>query len=71
MFKEITYYLIFGKPLIMYLGITTLTLFLSAAVVGGLILKGKNISIKWHTGIVKIAIAFALVHAFLGVTQYF
>jgi DMSO/TMAO reductase YedYZ heme-binding membrane subunit len=71
MFQEISYYLIFGKPLIMYLGITTLTLFLVTASVGILIMKGKEIPFSWHRTLAVCAIALAIVHGLLGITAYF
>ena len=70
--NEIAYFQIFGKPLIMYLGITTLLLFLLTAVIGVLILRGKTrIPFKWHKRLAIIAIIFALIHGSLGILAYF
>lgn len=75
MLINITYYMIFGKPLIMYLGIITLLLFLWAAAVGGLVMKGKNkppfITLKAHLFLAKIAIGLMLIHGLLGISRYF
>ena len=49
MFQNITYFLIFGKPLIMYLGILTLLAFLFTASIAVMNLKGiRIIPFKWH-----------------------
>lgn len=70
MFQEISYYLIFGKPFLMYLGATTLILLLSTATVGFLYLKGKEIPFGWHVTLAKCTIVVALVHATLGFLAY-
>jgi len=72
MFKEISYYLIFGKPLILYLGIITLVLLLSTAIVGYLFYKRKiNLPFKLHIVLAVCTIVVALVHGFLGISAYF
>ena len=72
MFQEITYFPIFGKPFIMYLGIAVLSCFLITAFIGYGNFKGKNwVSFKWHPRVAGLSIALALIHAFLGVTLYF
>lgn len=70
MFQQISYYLIFGKPLIMYLGIMTLLAFLTAACFGYLAYKGKT-KISHHFMVVKIAFTLAILHAILGIALYF
>jgi hypothetical protein len=70
MFQEITYYPIFGKPLIMYLGALTLLMLLTTASVGILIFRGKAIPFAWHPGLAGTTIALALVHATLGFLAY-
>jgi hypothetical protein len=71
-FAEITYMLIFGKPLIMYLGIITLLCFLITAAIGIITVKGiRKLPFDWHIWAARISICLALVHAFLGVTAYF
>jgi hypothetical protein len=75
MFTNITYYLIFGKPLIMYLGILTLFSFLATASIGYLVFTGKSkppiITLKTHFLLARISIAFALIHGALGILAYF
>lgn len=71
MLQNITYFPIFGKPLIMYLGIITLISFLITAAIAVLNKKGINkISFKWHPRMAKISIALALVHGILGILAY-
>ncbi|MDO8669604.1 MAG: hypothetical protein Q7K65_04900 [Candidatus Buchananbacteria bacterium] len=72
MLRNISYYLIFGKPVMMYLGIITFLLFIATASVGYGIYKGKlRIPLVWHFRLAKTAIAFALIHATLGILAYF
>ena len=72
MLQEITYYLIFGIPFIVYLGIITIVMFIITALIA--LLKRKNkikISIKWHFRLAYISIILALIHGFLGIMAYF
>ncbi len=72
MFQNITYFLIFGKPLIMYLGIVTLVAFLFTASIAVMNLKGiRTIPFQWHPRCAIFAIFLALVHGALGVLAYF
>ena len=72
MFQDITYFLIFGKPLIMYLGILTLLAILFTASIAVLNLKGiRTIPFRWHPRCAAGAIVLALVHGLLGVLAYF
>lgn len=72
MFRNIAYYLIFGKPLIMYLGILTFCLIIFTALVGYMNLHGKTmIPLKWHFRLAKITIALAIIHGALGILSYF
>jgi hypothetical protein len=72
MFQEITYFLIFGKPLIMYLGILTL---LAILVTAGIVVMNKKgiriIPFQWHPVCAGFAILLALVHGLLGMLAYF
>lgn len=72
MLQEISYHLIFGKPLIMYLGIATLTSFLITAFIGYTNLHNtmKVIPFKWHPKMAALSIALALIHGTLGVLAY-
>lgn len=71
MFREIAYYLIFGKPLIVYLGILTFISISATAIIGHMNLRGKtSIPLQWHFRLAKISIALAIVHGFLGIMSY-
>lgn len=72
MIAKIAYFMVFGKPLIMYGGILTYVLFLSAAAIG--IMNRRGISIipfRWHARLAILAIVFATVHAIFGLSAYF
>lgn len=72
MLQNITYFLIFGKPLIMYLGILTLLSFLFTASIAVLNRKGKTtFPFSWHLTMAKISITLAIIHSLLGVLAYF
>lgn len=72
MFQEVSYFLIFGKPLIMYLGLLTLCVFLFTASIAILNKKGiRTIPFKWHPRMAIIAICCAVVHGALGVLAFF
>jgi hypothetical protein len=71
MFEEITYYLIFGIPLILYLGILTLLAILFTAAIAVMNKKGiRTIPIHWHPVCAACAILLALVHGLLGILAY-
>jgi len=70
-FQEITYFLIFGIPFIVYLGIITILIFIITALLAYLKRKEKiKISINWHYRLAYISIIFALIHGFLGILAY-
>ena len=72
MLQEITYFLIFGKPLIMYLGIVTLGAFLLTASIAVMNMKGiRVIPFRWHPRCAVVAISLAIIHGVLGVLAYF
>jgi len=71
MFQDISYTLIFGKPLIMYLGILTLFAFLFTAAIAVLNFKGiRTIPFKWHSRCAAVALCLAMVHGALGILAY-
>ena len=71
MFQDITYFLVFGKPLIMYLGILTLLAFLVTASIAVMNMKGiRTIPFRWHPRCAVVAIFLALVHGSLGILAY-
>lgn len=72
MLQNISYYLIFGKPLMMYLGIITLLSFLITATLGWMIIKGiGKVPFKCHKRMAWASIIIALIHAVLGILLYF
>lgn len=71
MFQDISYMLIFGKPLILYLGVLTLLALLSTATIAVLNKKGiRTIPFKWHPRCAAFVICLALVHGALGILAY-
>jgi hypothetical protein len=71
MFQDITYFLIFGKPLIMYLGILTLLAFLVTASIAVMNMKGiRIVPFRWHPRCALVAIFLVLVHGSLGILAY-
>jgi hypothetical protein len=72
MLQEISYFLIFGKPLIMYLGIVTFAAFLLTASIAILNKKGNHtIPFRWHPRCAIAAISLAIIHGILGVLAFF
>lgn len=72
MLKNIAYFLIFGKPVIMYLGILTISSFIFTAYAGMANMRGNNkIPLKWHSRMAKISITLAIIHGALAVSIYF
>jgi cytochrome b561 len=72
MFEQITYYLIFGLPLIIYLGIVTILFFFITATTALLKRKGKlkGLSIQWHFRLAYISLTLAIIHGVLGFSAY-
>ncbi len=72
MLRQISYFLILGKPLIMYLGILTLSSFLFTASIAILNRKGIHaIPFKWHPRMAVFSIVLAVIHGTLGILAYF
>lgn len=72
MFRNIAYFLIFGKPLIMYTGVLTLISFLFTAVIGFLNYHGiRKIPFKFHPWMAAISIILAIIHGAMGILSYF
>ena len=72
MLNSISYYMIFGKPLIMYGGILTLLCFLFTATISVLNKKGiHTIPFEWHPRMAVISICLALIHGTFGVLSFF
>jgi len=71
MLQDVTYYLIFGKPLILYLGVLTLLFLLVTASIPVLNKQGIRIlPIRWHAVCAGITILLALIHGILGILAY-
>jgi hypothetical protein len=70
MLENLTYYSLFGKPLIMYLGILVLISLISTAALGAMVLKGK-VKFEYHKTLAVITICLALLHGALGILNYF
>jgi len=72
MFQEISYYVIFGKPLILYLGAVTLILLVITLSLGILFYTGKiHLKFKWHPTFAILTLIFAIIHGTLGMLLYF
>jgi len=70
--RNISYFLIFGKPLILYGGILTLLSFLFTALISILNSKGNHtISFAWHKRIAIISICLGIIHGLMGILSYF
>lgn len=71
MLQEISYHLIFGKPLLFYLGVLTLAALLITAAVPLLNRHGiRLVPFAWHPRLAGGTIALALLHGALGVLAY-
>lgn len=72
MLENISYMLIFGLPLIVYLGIATIISFFITAALGVLIYTGRMSMdhIKWHWRMAAFALTLGLIHGILGVLLY-
>jgi uncharacterized membrane protein len=69
--RQIAYFPIFGKPLILYGGIVTFLSLIITASLGYLIYSGKaKIKIKWHLVAAGLTLGLALVHGLLGILSY-
>jgi len=71
MLEAVSYAPILGKPLILYLGVLTLTGFLFTASIAILNHKGiRTIPFRWHIRVAAISIGLAVVHGTLGILAY-
>ena len=72
MLAEITYYMIFGKPLILYLGLLAFLGFSATASVAVLTMKGiRRFPVSTHKALAAVSFLLALVHMALGLLAYF
>ncbi|MDD2487313.1 MAG: hypothetical protein PHS92_03015 [Candidatus Gracilibacteria bacterium] len=72
MIQTITYTLILGKPVIMYMGIITYILILLTMSVAVLNLhfQIRIINFKWHPRLAVLTIIFATLHEIMGMSPY-
>jgi hypothetical protein len=70
MLSSIAYFPIYGKPLILYLGIITLLSFIITATLGLMIYKGEKIPFKLHPTMAVIALTLGIIHGTLAVSIY-
>jgi hypothetical protein len=72
MLAHLAYYQLFGKPLLMYLGILTLASFIFTALIPILNQRGiHKIPFAWHPRMAKVSFILAAIHAILGISLYF
>lgn len=70
MLSSIAYFPVFGKPLIIYIGITTLSLFIITALIGLMIFRGIRIPFRVHPTMAAIALTFGVIHGTLALSIY-
>jgi uncharacterized membrane protein len=70
MLSSIAYFPIFGKPLILYLGITTLSSFIITASIGLMIFRGVRIPFKFHPTMAGISLTLGIIHGTLALSIY-
>jgi len=68
--KSIALYNIFGLPLIVYGGLTTLALFVFIALIPFLNQKGIKIPFNWHKRLAYLALIMAAGHGILGISIF-
>ena len=69
--NNITFYPIFGIPLIVYGGVLTFLLLIFAATLAILHSKGvKFLSYEWHPRLAITGLALAVIHAVLGILSF-
>ncbi|MDO8551170.1 MAG: hypothetical protein Q7S03_00605 [bacterium] len=72
MFAQIAYFPFLGKPLIVYLGMLTLTSFMFTALIGFLNFRSIYlIPFKWHPRMALISISLGIIHGSIGMGVYF
>lgn len=70
MLSSLAYLPIFGKPLILYLGVITISSFIITAFIGLMIFRGKKIPFKLHPTMAIISIILGLTHGTLAISIY-
>ncbi len=69
MLNNISYYIIFGRPVIFYMGILTLTSLLTTGTLGYLVHRGR-VQFKYHRTAAIATICIALTHGTLAFLAY-
>lgn len=67
---NIAYTLIFGKPLIFYIGILTITSVFTTAILGYLNHKEVKGAFKWHVRLAILSLILASFHGLMGILSY-
>lgn len=71
MIAQIALTIIFGKPLLFYLGIITFISFSLTALIGFLNFHGKHsIPFEWHPRMAAISLLLAFIHGIMGLAIY-
>ena len=71
MLQDISYYLIFGLPFILYLGVVVILFLFFTSLIAFLRRKSKTkISIQWHYRLAYITILLGSIHGLLGLLAY-
>ncbi len=71
MLQDLSYYLLFGLPFILYLGVVVILLLFFTALIAFLRKKGKTkISVQWHYRLAYITIVLGSIHGLLSLLAY-
>lgn len=69
--EKLAYLSLFGKPLIFYLGIVSLTSLLATVLLAVLIRRNKlSLSFKWHIRMAWVTVGVSLLHGLLALSVY-
>jgi dolichyl-phosphate-mannose--protein O-mannosyl transferase len=72
MLQDLSYYMIFGLPFILYLGVVVILFLFFTALIAFLRRKGKTkISVQWHYRLAYITILLGSIHGLLSLLAYF
>ena len=71
MISQIAYSLVFGKPLVFYLGITVFASLALTALIGYLFHHGKNIPFALHKWLAALTIILGTIHGIFAASLYF
>ena len=71
MLEEISYAIIFGKPVIFWLGVTTLAILIIVASFGYLIHHGnRHVKFSYHKYLAFTLVVIAIIHGTFGILHY-